>query len=261
MGEVAVTASIDYGAAITWAAFIQEVGGPQQSAGETFLIFLVFILLHGLLNTFGVNVVKILSSVSAWWHLVGVAIIVLVLAFVPDHHQSVSWTLFHYNNNLGFTGGLFSTPIYAFFIGLLMAQYTLTGYDASAHVAEETKNASVETPKGIVRSVWVSIIAGWFLLEAVTWSIQKFASEQDAALPPAQIFVDAAGHSLGLFLLLIRGVAQFFCGWRRSPRTRACRTRFPGTARCRGRLCGPRSIPGPARRPTPSGCASHARSC
>lgn len=214
LGEVGVTASVDYGAAVTWMAFASEVWGVKVDLQKTFLLFLAFMIVHGLLNTFGVNVVKILSSVSAWWHLVGVAFIVVILAFVPDHHQSIGYTFTHYNNGLGFHHGLFATPVYAFFIGLLMAQYTLTGYDASAHLAEETHDASREAPKGIVRSVWVSAIAGWVLLIAVTAAIQNFDKERASAtgLPPAQIFIDAAGRSLGLTMLLICGVAQFFCG-------------------------------------------------
>ncbi|AKU16962.1 amino acid permease [Luteipulveratus mongoliensis] len=214
MGEVGVTASVDYGAAVTWMAFASEVWGTEVTLKKTFALFLIFVLLHGLLNTFGVNIVKILSSVSAWWHLAGVGFIVVVLAFVPDHHQSASYVFTHTNNGLGFADGLFSTPVYAFFIGLLMAQYTLTGYDASAHMAEETHDATRQAPKGIVRSVWVSAIAGWILLIAVTAAIQNFDKERASAtgLPPAQIFLDAAGRSLGLTLLVICGVAQFFCG-------------------------------------------------
>ena len=95
-----------------------------------------------------------------------------------------------------------------------MAQYTYTGYDASAHVAEETKNASVEAPKGMVRSVWVSILAGWVLLVAVTAAIQDYEGERNSAtgLPPAQIFIDARGRHTRQFLLFICAVAQFFCG-------------------------------------------------
>jgi amino acid transporter len=95
-----------------------------------------------------------------------------------------------------------------------MAQYTYTGYDASAHVAEETKQASTEAPKGLVRSVWVSIIAGWVLLIAVTAAIQSYEGARTSAtgLPPAQIFIDAAGRHTGEFLLFICAVAQFFCG-------------------------------------------------
>jgi amino acid permease (GABA permease) len=212
MGEVGVTASIDYGAAVTWMALLNLVWGAKVTLTTTFIAFLVIILLHGLLNTFGVEVVKLLSDVSAWWHLVGVAIIVGVLFIVPDHHQSLSFTFTHYVNQTGFSFA--GAPVYAFLIGLLMTQYTLTGYDASAHVAEETISARLEAPKAIVRSIWVSILAGWILLIAVTAAIQNYSAERASAtgLPPAQIFIDAAGQRTGEFLLLICAVAQFFCG-------------------------------------------------
>ena len=95
-----------------------------------------------------------------------------------------------------------------------MAQYTYTGFDASAHVVEETHGAVTNAPKGIVNSVVVSIIAGWVLLLAVTAAIQNYTAElgSSTGLPAAQVFVDAAGSKLGLFLIFICGVAQYFCG-------------------------------------------------
>lgn len=209
LGEVAVTAAIDYGAALTWTAFANLAWGFEVTPARTFMVFAVILLAHGLLNTFGVDLVKLLSNISAWWHLVGVAVIVAVLAFVPDRHQSLSYTFFHYENHFGW-----DNAVYVFFIGLLMAQYTFTGFDASAHVAEETHNASTNAPKGMVNSVLVSIFAGWVLLVAITAAIQDYEAERTSAtgLPAAQIFVDAAGNSLGIFLIFICGVAQFFCG-------------------------------------------------
>ncbi|HLN75746.1 MAG TPA: amino acid permease [Nocardioidaceae bacterium] len=209
LGEFAVTAAIDYGAAITWMALLNLVFGINVSQASTFIAFLIIIALHGLLNTFGVSLVKVLSNVSAWWHIVGVAVIVVILWTVPDQHQTLSWTFTKFVNNTGF-----DNVIYVFLVGLLMAQYTYTGYDASAHVAEETKGAEVDAPKGIVRSVWVSIIAGWVLLVSVTAAIQNYTAQRnsDTGLPPAQIFIDAAGRDLGILLLFIAAVAQFFCG-------------------------------------------------
>ena len=69
-------------------------------------------------------------------------------------------------------------------------------------------------PQGIVISVVVSLVAGFFLLFAVTWAIQDYDGRADLAtgFPPAQIFIDAAGAHLGKFLLFICVVAQFFCG-------------------------------------------------
>ncbi len=180
LGEIAVTAAIDFGAAITWMALLNLVFGTTASTTSTFIAFLVIILLHGLLNTFGVDLVKVLSNVSAWWHLGGVAIIVLVLAFVPDKHQSLAWTFTEFHNDTGW-----GSAIYAFLIGLLMAQHTYTGYDASARVAEATRGAATEAPKGLIRSVWVSGLAGWILLIAVTASIQDYARARHRDRPPA----------------------------------------------------------------------------
>jgi amino acid permease (GABA permease) len=213
LGEVAVTAAIDYGAATTTTAFLSLTTGITVTKWNTFLVFLIIIAAHGLLNTFGVNLVRLLSDVSAWWHLAGVAFIVVVLAVVPDHHKPIAQVFFEVRNSTGF--GFAGAAVYAVLLGLLMAQYTYTGYDASAHVAEETRDASRSAPRGIVMSVVVSVLAGFVLLFAITWAIQDYAKEQATALtnlPPAQIFIDAAGRHLGEFLLFICVVAQFFCG-------------------------------------------------
>ena len=101
-----------------------------------------------------------------------------------------------------------------------MAQYTYTGYDASAHVAEETKNASRAAPRGIVTSVLVSVIGGFILLYSITAAITDNSeaglaalSESETGLPPAQIFLDSLNSpTVAKFLLFIVCVAQFFCG-------------------------------------------------
>jgi amino acid transporter len=56
-----------------------------------------------------------------------------------------------------------SLPI-LFLLGLLLPAYTITGFDASAHVAEETLSAAHNVPRGIVGSVLVSGLMGWLLL-------------------------------------------------------------------------------------------------
>jgi amino acid transporter len=144
-----------------------------------------------------------------WWHIVGVLIIVGVLAFTPAHHQTASFVFTKFVNNTGFSSGL-----YVVLIGLLLAQYTFTGYDASAHMTEETHNAARSGPRGIVMSIIVSLIAGWILLIGVTFAIQNYGGEVHSAtgVPPAQIFIDSLGATGGKLLLLIAIGAQLFCG-------------------------------------------------
>ena len=105
------------------------------------------------------------------------------------HHASVKYVFTDLENLSGFKIGW----SYIMPVGLLMAQYTFTGYDASAHMTEETHNAARSGPRGIVMSILISLIAGWVLLIGLTFAIQKTnytgeAGERVAA--PAQIWLD-----------------------------------------------------------------------
>jgi amino acid permease (GABA permease) len=207
LGQIGVTAGIDFGLAFFSSALLNLLFGYPLTPPYIILLYAVALFLHGLLNTFGVRLVALLNDVSVWWHLVGVAVIVGVLFVVPAHHQSASFVFTSFVNNTGI--GL---PVYVFLIGLLLAQYTFTGYDASAHMTEETRDPGRAGPKGIVLSIVVSLVAGWVLLIGVTSAIGDYAKQAAAVVPPAQIFVDAVGHNLGAFLLLIVVGAQFYCG-------------------------------------------------
>jgi amino acid transporter len=123
--------------------------------------------------------------------------------------------LFHHENLTGWTGPF--AGVYAFAIGLLLAQYTLTGYDASAHMTEETHGAAIAGPKGIVRAIYVSIIAAFILNLSMTLAIQGGEKEYAALAlngPTAggQLFVDAVTGAGGKLLVIISMVAMFFCG-------------------------------------------------
>lgn len=210
LGQVAITAGIDFGMALFLGAFLSLTTGFTATRDHVVLLYAAILIAHGLLNTFGIRIVAFLSDVSVWWHVLGVATIALVLFIVPAHHASASFVFTHFTNETGFSNGF-----YVFMIGLLMAQYTFTGYDASAHVTEETRGASTAAPKGIVNSILISIIAGFVLIVGVTFAIHndyQSALTSSTGVPPAQIFIDAIGRRGGEMLLLIAIVAQFYCG-------------------------------------------------
>jgi amino acid permease (GABA permease) len=211
LGQVAITAGIDFGAAFFLNALLDVEWGYSTTAhSHTIYLFAGILVLHGVLNQFGVRLIAILNNVSVWWHILGVLIIVAVLAIVPSHHQSASFVFTHFVNGQGWTG--WGSKIYVLLLGLLLAQYTFTGYDASAHMTEETRSAATAGPRGIVISILVSLVAGWVLLIGVTFAIQSYAPESGATVPPAQIFVDALGATGGKLLLLVVVFAQLFCG-------------------------------------------------
>ena len=167
-----------------------------------------------MLNTLGIRVTALLNDISVWWHLIGVAVFVGFLVVLPDQHASAKFVFTDFQNNTGWSGP--GSGIYVFFIGMLLAQYTITGFDASAHMTEETENAAVAGPKGMVTSVWLSGIAGYVLLLAVTFAIAPGFDTLTAAgsliTAPIPILLDAIGDDGTKILIGIACVAQFFCG-------------------------------------------------
>ncbi|QKW20568.1 amino acid permease [Kitasatospora sp. NA04385] len=209
LGLIGGICGIDYGAASFVGAFLNMQFGYEPTALGLLGIFTVILLLHAGLNLRGVRLVSVLNSVSVWWHLGGVALIVGALAVVPDRHRGTGWLMTHFVNNTGW-----SNPVYVSCLGLLLAQYTFCGYDASAHMSEETTRASVVAPQGIVRSIWVSWIAGAVLLAGLLLAVGDYDGvlNSPTGVAPAQIFLDALGPTGAKVLLSVVIVAQLFCG-------------------------------------------------
>src|ERR1051325_2687077 len=233
LGQFAITAGIDFGAAAFISAFLHIAFNIEVTRLILVGVYSGVLAAHGLLNTFGIKLVALLNDISVWWHVIGVTVIVLLVIFVPDHHTSLG-TIFGFSktakeaggipgfiNGTGFASGFFVATLSLFLIGLLLAQYTITGYDASAHLTEETHDAAVSGPNGIWKSVVYSVIFGWILLIAV-WAAVQGKAGYDSALgfqlataniaAPAQIFLDALGKGTTIFVMLIIIGAQFYCG-------------------------------------------------
>src|SRR4051795_2474865 len=146
IGLIAVTASVDYGCAtfmnVTFGAFnfnlFNGVSGDFFSG--TFWLFVVVLAFHALVNIAGSHLVARINGISVWWHVAGVAVILLVLIIVPDHHQSAKFVFTQRFNNSGFGGGMYW--FYVLPLGFLLTQYTITGFDSCAHISEETHGAS-----------------------------------------------------------------------------------------------------------------------
>lgn len=100
-----------------------------------------------------------------------------------------------------------------FALGLMLPMYTITGFDASAHTSEETLHAAHAVPRGIIRSVWVSGLFGWFLVSAAVLAVPDLAQ---AANQGENAFVWTMTEVLPPWLAIVLGagiaVAQYCCG-------------------------------------------------
>jgi len=119
-------------------------------------------LVQALINHFGIKLTTLLTDFSGY--LILVLAVVLTLTFLI---WGAGWDLSRittFVNTTGDPGGNYvpePRPAFiAFLVGLLYPLYTITGFDASAHTSEETQNARVAVPRGMIHSVFWSLVFG-----------------------------------------------------------------------------------------------------
>ena len=90
--------------------------------------------------------------------------------------------------------------------------YTETGYDASAHTAEETRGAAISAAQGVWRSVFYSAVIGWFLLLAFLFAATEVKEVNDSAGFVGTIFTSSMDLWAAKLVLVIATIGQLFCG-------------------------------------------------
>jgi amino acid transporter len=224
IGLVAIIAGVDYGAA----AFLNAVLGlyglhfilnftttsTSTALQNTFVLFFLILAAHALINVFSSQLVSLLNRVSAWWMLGGVVVIVGVLIFGPSSHQSASFVFGHRLNNTGFASGTVGGIYWIFIlpIGFLLTMYTFTGYDASAHLSEETHDAERAAPRGLWTSIAYSAVGGWALLLAITFAATHVAAINKGGGTTISVIETALSSGLAKLVLDISTIGQLFCG-------------------------------------------------
>ncbi len=226
VGLIGIVASVAYGAAIflntllgLYAVDIFGInfGDTSHILAETWLLFFLILVLYTVVNIFADRFLALMNGISVGWHLIGVAVVIAILIFVPDQHQSVSWVFGHRINNNGAFGGSTSSLGFWFLVlpvGFLLTMYTQTGYDASAHTAEETRGAATAAAQGVWRSVFWSAVIGWFVLLAFLFAATHENAVSGALGYAGTIFTTAMANHIwaAKLVILIAVIGQLFCG-------------------------------------------------
>jgi amino acid transporter len=238
IGQVTITAGINIAAAIYLIGAMTQIFGVKLPTSWHFQLGVMVALMvpQVAINIFGIRLTARLNDISVWWHIGGVLAITLLLTIAGKHHNDASF-LFSFRNVAGpvpdtvtigdasFPSLLFKVhalrslyaiapPMLLFTLGLLQAQWTYTGYDASAHVAEETVMARLNSAWGVFLSVAVSAVAGWILLMTLTWCIPKGDVAAVANDPYPVLYIVAKNLTpffTNLIAIVIFG-AMWLCG-------------------------------------------------
>lgn len=244
IGQVTITAGINIAAAIYLIGATTRILGIRNEGFTTswsfqLLVMVAIMIPQVVINIYGIRLTARLSNISVWWHIAGVAVIVVLLASLGKHHNPAAF-LFSFSPSvdpfaassslavaeLSTPSALFrifpalaelyraAPPVLMFVLALLQAQWTYTGYDASAHVAEETVMARKSSAWGIFLSVAVSAIVGYIMLMVLTWCIPNGNVAATSADPYPVLYIVAANLPplLTNVVAIIIGGAMWLCG-------------------------------------------------
>ncbi|KAJ3282533.1 hypothetical protein HK104_010841 [Borealophlyctis nickersoniae] len=176
-----------------------------------FAVHCILVISGAMINTIGGLGLKATSLFSVYVHIIGTIVIVATVLATAPTKQSASFVFGEFRDLTGFTdpGNGFS-PVLVFLLGLLPSQWSMLGYDSSAHMSEETQQSYINGPRGIILSVIASIVMGWALILGLLFSIQDY--DGTVAGGAQQLFVDCAGNAGGSFLIMIIVAAGWCCG-------------------------------------------------
>ena len=209
LGQIAGTAGASFGASFFIVSFGVLEGWWTYTTNNVVLAYVIATVALGLVVTFGRKLVGFIGGLSVWWHTVFALVMIGALIFAPAHHQTTSQSLFHFVN-----GTTFHWPIYAALLGLLVGAETYTGYDASAHLTEETKQPGLAAPRAMVRAIAIAAVLGTLLIGALNFAIQNYASEAAGTKTGnavGDILVDAVGVNFGKVLVAAIAIALLIC--------------------------------------------------
>lgn len=218
LGLVFVTASVNFGVYDPFfkSLFLPALGIDTSGFGfwhQTLFIAAVT-LSQALLNHFGIRLTTRLTDLSGYLiFVVAISLIVSLLVFSPVSLDfSRLFTLTNFTGAEGSAWPQHESVIVVFLLGLLLTIYTITGFDASAHTAEETKNAALNVPKGIINAVFWSALFGYIMVCTFVLVMPNLADGVKQGLG----FLDALLGSVPPWLKLVLAtgilISNYLCG-------------------------------------------------
>ncbi|GLC70050.1 hypothetical protein PLESTF_000917400 [Pleodorina starrii] len=162
LGQAALSAS----ATFTFVEFV-EVAVEQQfgrslSGVHRLSILAATLVVVGLLNCGSSRTTAFLTTLGAFWHTLALVGFCSALLLLAPKRQSAEYVFTSWQTDSSVTG--ITSPLYNVLMGILMAQWTFTGWDGAAHNSEETLAAEVAVPAAMLLSIGGAGLCGLALV-------------------------------------------------------------------------------------------------
>jgi len=217
LGLVFVVAAINFG---TYDPFFKTLIAPLFGVNPESMgwihqtIFLAVITgLQALLNHRFVHIASRITDLSGY--LIFVVTVVLVVSLVAYSPTKLDFgRLVSFQNFTGVDGGAWpqQTLVMAFLSGLLLTAYTITGFDASAHTAEETRDAATNVPKGIISSVLWSVLFGYIMVCSFVLVMPDLMAGMKSGTGFFQAILEPIPAPLRIAIEVLMFFINFVCG-------------------------------------------------
>ncbi|KAL4950025.1 amino acid/polyamine transporter I [Aspergillus filifer] len=179
------------------------------TAWDTVRLSIALLIFLGIISSM---TTKSLHRIFVWFAPINIAatfIICFVLLYHTPNKQPASWVFTHVTNGSGWGSKLFS-----FLLGFISVAWTMTDYDGTTHMSEETHDAATLGPIAIQSAVIVSGAMGWLLTISLCFCLTDFDAilNTPTGLPAAQIFLNAGGKTGGMLMWGLAVLVQLFTG-------------------------------------------------
>lgn len=188
--------------------------GLQLNTATIVTLTLVIMTIHAIMNIFGIKLVSWFNNFSVWVHMIGTIMLLTLLLWLGKAHP-LSYIL-STQTPTGNIGGITNSSFWvAFLPAILMSAWTLTAFDASADVSEETEDPQHTVPWGMVIAVVASFVFGSFVLIGLILALPplgEIPKIMETTGLATYIIQNVMGSTWGLVMLAIIALAQFSCG-------------------------------------------------
>lgn len=217
LGQIAITAAADFGLATLISTTAQVTRGYDPSAGKTLAMVALILVSHVFVNAFGIRHIRYTIYIAMVLNSVLIAALGIAVLSGAKTHNSAQFVFAKFFDGTAADGNTVgwsvrASPAYVAICGTLFSQYTLLGFDASAHLCEETRQAVGVAPWCLLSAVGASFVCGFLLLLSLLFSIQDFDKVRTSPIPVLQIFTDSCGEAGGLVLITIVMLCVWHCG-------------------------------------------------